>query len=253
MKDAHAMLKNGLLLTGALFGFLIVLLFRVSKPAAGSSGDLRQEELVRMLAAAENERKLLQAEVDNLRGEVDAYQQDALSGKSSLRNIEEKLAQIETLAGLSAVHGPGIEVKMTDANRGAIDIGPGSLGSDAFVIHDQDLMLLINELKAAGAEALSIKSGELEERIVNSTFIRCTGPTVIVNNRKMTSPFTIRAIGDPNILAASLEMPDGLVDQLRVFGIRVEITRSQNLTIPAYTGSRILTYAQPETGSRSGK
>ena len=106
-------------------------------------------------------------------------------------------------------------------------------------------MQLINELKASGAEAISIKSGEIEERIVNSTFVRYTGPTVIVNNRNMASPFTVRAIGDPAILQAALTIQDGLVDQLKIFGIQVTITKSKEMVIPGYTGSRVLNFAKP--------
>ena len=195
---------------------------------------------------------MLQKEVNELRKEVAAYQQDALSGRSSLEIIEEKLTQIENLAGLSAVNGPGVEIKLFDAARGAIDIGPSGLGAEAYIIHDQDIMLLINELKAAGAEAISIKSGDTEERIVSSTFIRCTGPTVIVNNTKMASPFTVKAIGDPDVLESALEIPEGLADQLKVFGIKVTISKLPKVAIPGYAGSRVFTYASPETARPDG-
>lgn len=246
------LLKSGLALAAMLVGFLAVLPLRAQSPARADAVDLRQETLIRLLEAAENDRKNLQTELDELRTEVTQYQQDALSGKSSLEMVQQKLSSIESLAGLSPVKGPGIEIRISDAERGVIDIGPGSASRSSFIIHDQDLMLLINELKAAGAEAISIKSGDIEERVVNSTFIRCTGPTVIVNNRNMASPFTVRAIGDPAVLSAGLTIQDGLVDQLKVFGISVGITKMKEMTIPGYTGSRILNFAKPAQPAPAG-
>ena len=240
-----AAFRNGLVLAALLLGFIAVLPLKADLVHGDTVTDARQEALVQLLAASENERKALQSEVDDLRNEVTRYQADALSGKSSLEMIQEKLAAIENLAGLTAVTGPGIEIMMSDADRQVIDIGPGSFDKSALVIHDQDLMLLINELKASGAEAISIKSGDIEERVVSSTFVRCTGPTLIVNNRKMASPFQVRAIGDADILVAALEIPDGLLDQLRRFGISIRVSKVKSMTIQGYAGSRVMSYARP--------
>ncbi|MCD6118600.1 DUF881 domain-containing protein [bacterium] len=237
------MLKTGLALAAMILGFLAVLPLKAVAPKDSRSVDVRQEVLVQMLEASDAERQLLQKEVSELRNEVQQFQQDALSGKSSLEMIQEKLNSIENLAGLSTVSGPGIELTLSDAGKRVIDIGPGSIDREALVVHDQDLMLLINELKAAGAEAISIKSGSIEERVVGSTFIRCTGPALIVNNRKMASPFTVRAIGDPDVLVSGLEIPDGLLDQLRTFGITVRIVKVKDLVIPGYEGSRVFNFA----------
>ncbi len=243
--STSTMFKNGLILAAAFLGFLAVLPFKADIKRVTNVADPRQEALVQLIEASENERKALQSEVDELRTEVTQYQADALSGKSSLDMVQSKLVSIENLAGLTAVKGPGIEIALSDASKQVIDIGPESYDRSALIIHDQDLMLLINELKAAGAEAISIKSGDMEERVVASTFVRCTGPTLIVNNKKMASPFIVRALGDSDILAAALEIPDGLLDQLRRFGIQIKVTKVKELTLPAYTGSRIFSYAQP--------
>lgn len=235
--------RSGLLFGALLLGFVFVLPFKVTPRT--ETAVPRLEQLLKMFEASENERKLLQREVYELRREVSAYEHDVLSGKSSLEKIQAKHVQISSLAGFTPVRGPGVEIKLSDADTSVIDIGPGAIGVDELVIHDQDIMLLLNELKAAGAEAISIKSGSVEERVVNSTFVRCTGPTLIVNNRKMTSPFYVRAIGDPSVITSALEMTGGLFDQLRVFGIDVVITKKENMIIPAYGGSRMFTFAEP--------
>ena len=101
-------------------------------------------------------------------------------------------------------------------------------------MHDYDLLYLINELRAAGAEAISIRSGRIEERLTGLSFVRCTGPTVVVNNTRLTAPFTINAIGDPDIIIQALEMPSGIVEQLRAYGLDITVEKKELIEIPAY-------------------
>ena len=65
-----------------------------------------------------------------------------------------------------------------------------------YIIHDDDLLRVINELRAAGAEAIAING----ERIVAMSEIRCAGPTLSVNNNRSAPPYEIKAIGNPNNL-----------------------------------------------------
>ena len=62
-----------------------------------------------------------------------------------------------------------------------------------YIIHDEDLLRVLNELCAAGAEAISIN----DQRIVATTEVRCAGPTVSVNNVRSAPPYVIKAIGNP--------------------------------------------------------
>ncbi len=74
--------------------------------------------------------------------------------------------------------------------------------SKLILIHDEDLLKLVNELKAAGAEAITVN----EQRVVASTEIRCAGPTISVNNNRISPPYVIQAIGDPAGLESALKM-----------------------------------------------
>ena len=109
--------------------------------------------------------------------------------------------------------------------------------------------MFLNELRAAGAEALSLN----DERILATSEIRCAGPTVSVNNTKKAAPFVIRAIGDPETLENALKMPNGAVDQMKVYGINITIKRENNLTIGKYTGVINYKYATEVEKEESGQ
>jgi len=236
-------LKNGLILTAFVLGAAIALPIRAKPQGTFGTLPTRREALVALLQASEREKADLKKEIENLRNQVSEHQRDILSGESSLAAIERDLMQAKILAGLVPVTGPGVEIELRDSPNRVHALAAGD--SETSLIHDSDLILVLNELRAAGAEAISIRSGETEERIVSTTFVRCTGPTVVVNNEKMTSPFTVRAIGDPEVLYNSLTIRDGVIDQLRVFGIQVTITKTPILVIGGFSGATSFKHTQP--------
>ena len=69
-----------------------------------------------------------------------------------------------------------------------------------YLIHDDDLLKVINELKAAGAEAISIN----EQRLIATSEIRCAGPTLSVNNIRSAPPYEIKAIGEDVLLKSTI-------------------------------------------------
>ena len=93
--------------------------------------------------------------------------------------------------------------------------------------------LVVNELLAAGAEAVSING----ERVVATTAIRCVGPTILVNNVRSSVPFVIKAIGDPLALEGAMNMNGGIVSELRAYQNKVTIQRSDRIDMKAYTGA----------------
>ncbi|MFI3114521.1 MAG: DUF881 domain-containing protein [Clostridia bacterium] len=103
-------------------------------------------------------------------------------------------------------------------------------------------MRVINELRAAGAEAISING----ERILATSEIICAGSTVSVNNRKYSAPYSIKAIGNSSELYGALTMRQGVVEILSKWGIEVEVTEHENLTIEAFDGIIINKFAIEE-------
>ena len=144
-------------------------------------------------------------------------------------------------AALVPLRGEGVIVRMDDSAR------PAKSGENPnlYVIHDDDLLRVINELRAAGAEAISVNG----QRLTGVSEIRCAGPTLSVNNVRSSAPFEIRAIGEKKSLENSLRMRGGVVETLGVWGNQLDITASDDVYIPPYRGSIRQTYAH-ETQER---
>ena len=108
-----------------------------------------------------------------------------------------------------------------------------------YIIHDSDIMSVINELRSAGAEAISLNG----ERIMATSEIRCTGAVVTVNGRRHAAPYVIMAIGDSATLYNALTMRNGVVDVLGQWGITVKVTANDQLFLPKYDGAIDFRYA----------
>ncbi|MDD3893830.1 MAG: DUF881 domain-containing protein, partial [Syntrophomonadaceae bacterium] len=109
------------------------------------------------------------------------------------------------------------------------------------LIHDQDLLIIVNELKASGAEAISVNG----ERIAAMSEIRCAGTTILINWNKIAPPFSIKAIGDPDMLESGLMIKNGYLESLKLLGFPVNIQKADKVEIPAYKGRVKFTYGSP--------
>ena len=157
------------------------------------------------------------------------------------RNIEdillEDLEYNMAISGRTAVEGPGIEIVMYD-NMDTIIEG---FDINDYIIHDVDILNVINDLKIAGAEAISIN----DQRVISASEIKCGGPIIRINDRSIATPFVIKAIGDPKLLMASVNAPGTYGDTLRsVFAIGFEPEAKDKVIIPAYTGGFNYKYAK---------
>ena len=142
---------------------------------------------------------------------------------------ENFIMELKLQAGLLPLEGQGVIVTMDDSTgKVRAEENP-----NLYVIHDDDILRVINELWAAGAEAISING----QRLVATSEIRCAGPTLSVNNVRSAAPYEISAIGDKKSLENSIKMRGGVEDTLKVWGIRLEIEASDEVYIPAYSGS----------------
>ncbi len=190
-------------------------------------------------AELDKNEKLLQ-QVLELQNDLTKYREQVSESGGAAKILKEELNRAETIAGLTDVSGQGITVTIRDGNTQ--DVGGNVTYNDGYgIVHDSYILLVLNELRAAGAEALSIN----DERILATSEIRCAGPTVSVNNTKLAAPFEIKAIGNPDTLENALRMPGGAIDESKYYyGIDVTIKRSNKLLIKKYTGASTFKYAQ---------
>ncbi len=141
-------------------------------------------------------------------------------------------------SGQTALKGPGIVITMYDNPEERV-VG-FDINDD--VIHDVDILNILNDLRIAGAEAISIN----DERVLSTSEIKCGGPIIRINGRSSGTPFIIKAIGDPKLLYASVIAPGTYGDILKnVYQIGFEAEVQDSIVIPAYTGIFNFRYAKP--------
>ncbi|MBF1684757.1 DUF881 domain-containing protein [uncultured Selenomonas sp.] len=212
-----------------LIGFMVAVQFRTAQDAKGSLSQQRIEEISDRLLQTEHERDELSEELHKM--QTAAVSTDNQQDKDLLRYR----------AALVPLEGEGVIVRMDDSTK------PAKAGENPnlYVIHDDDLLRVVNELRAAGAEAIAING----QRLTGTSEIRCAGPTLSVNNVRSSAPFEIRAIGDKKSLENALRMRGGVAETLGVWGIQLDIKASNDVYIPPYRGSIRQSYAR-ETAER---
>ena len=193
---------------------------------------MREAELLTELQKANNRYEELKKEYEKSQIIVDEYKSNASSNDLLISSMKTLLERAEILAGLVKVKGQGVVITLADSTDTNIPVETG-------LVHDTDLMAIVNELRAAGAEAISING----QRVISTTAIRCVGPTIQINEVKVASPFYIKAIGDAKYLESALNIKNGIVDNFKVYGINVEVKTDNNITIDKYDNTLTLKYA----------
>ena len=212
-----------------LIGFMIAVQFRTAQDSKGSLSQQRIEELSDRLLKTEHERDELSEELHKMQ-----------TATGDAENTQDQ-DMLRYRAALIPLAGEGVIVHMDDSTKTV----KAEENPNLYVIHDDDLLRVINELRAAGAEAISVNG----QRLTGISEIRCAGPTLSVNNVRSSAPFEIRAIGDKKSLESALRMRGGVAETLGVWGIQIDIKTSDNVYIPPYRGSIRQTYAH-ETSER---
>ena len=113
------------------------------------------------------------------------------------------------------------------------------------LIHYEDLLSLVNELRNAGAEAIEING----QRIINTSAITCEGTVIKINGEKIGSPFTIKAIGPQALLYGQITRIGSYLDSMIEDGIIVnDVKKSENITISKYSGTMNFKYIKEKNG-----
>ena len=229
----------GVFLACILFGFLLSMQFKsvdISSNAL-TSQQLRAEELQSLLNKEREKNQELYEELLRGKDDLSQYRDQALQSGDYAAILADELARAELAAGFTDVVGPGLIVTMSDSTKNPADT---TADPSYYIIHDNDILQVVNELRDAGAEALSING----ERLLATSEIRCAGSIVSVNNNRYAAPYVIRAIGDPAAMSSALSMRGGVIDPLSIWDIQVDVQQSEEVLIRAYTGKTTFQYAQ---------
>lgn len=169
----------------------------------------RAELLAKKLAAGEQDLKNAQDKLRVLQGQLG---QGVRLSKTQITALNSRIEELRALAGLTQVEGPGIRITLKDNPQAAETANDSPFLPG--IVHDYDILQVVNELRAAGAEAISVNG----TRITGYTPIRCVGPAILINGHPVPAPFVIEAIGDAKGLESAVEMTNGIVDNLRKSG-----------------------------------
>jgi uncharacterized protein YlxW (UPF0749 family) len=225
-----------LVIVGLALGVLLAMQFKLTTEINKTEPVQRTQLVANQVTGLKNDRELLQGEVNLLRSSL-----DEISAGPDDAELKEQLDRARILAGVTELRGPGVEVTLNDSN---ITLKPGE-NPNLYVLHDEDVLRVLNEIRAAGAEALSLNG----ERILASTEVRCIGPTIVLNkDKRLAPPFVITAIGDPNTLESSIKMKGGVAEILQFWGIQVGVKKMNQVTVPAYSGGVKFDYAKAASG-----
>ena len=145
---------------------------------------------------------------------------------------EEEIKLDNILLGLTDVTGDGIVISLKDNNTvKRSNINPLD-NIELYLVHAGDLVEVVNALRNAGAEAISING----QRITNYTSIYCAGNVVVINGEKISSPVEIKAIGSPELLYGSITIPGGYLELMEETGVMINVKKMENITINKYDG-----------------
>ena len=233
-------------LTISVLIFILIFAFTWQLKGVRKNSEIRDREsmgraeLEKSYVEEVKKNEKLKIEIENQKATIDAFRNKAADNDSHTAIINERLSQAELYAGLTDVKGKGVTVTLNDIKL-TKEMKESGLYNNYGIVHDVNIRSVINELKAAGAEAISVNG----ERIVAMSEVRCVGPTIMVNGERVTAPFEIKAIGNPTTLENSLRINGGAVEEAtKIYGIAVTIKKSDELLIEKYVGLTQMKYAK---------
>lgn len=177
-----------------------------------------------LLSEQDKEKSLKKKITENEKTKDQLLKDMTLSEKdSTINQLAKELEKLKLIAGLTDVKGKGVIITMNDS--------PEQLSEDPSdsIIHQTSVYTVVNELKYAGAQAIAING----ERLLPTSEQVCAGPTIRINKNRYPVPYVITAIGDADLLYDGVN-ESGIAIGLRSNGIQVEVSKSDNITIPKY-------------------
>ncbi len=183
----------------------------------------------------------------NARREELANKLDAAHGRSSdaaLAAMLRRSAQLAEEAGMGPAHGPGLVVTLEDAQRDANGRFPRDASPDDLVVHQQDILAVLNALWSAGAEAIQMQ----DQRIIATSVPRCVGNTLLLNGRTYSPPYTITALGNATAMQAALAAAPLVIlykQYVVRFGLGYREEVKSDVQVAGHSEPDRLHYAQP--------
>lgn len=227
-------MKKGKMTMTIIIGFMCVMLttvifiqFKTIKQTDITSlENMREEELRTEISTFKQKIEEVNKQIEETNVKITEYEEIISTDKEASELLSEELEKQNNILGKNAVQGSGVVVTLTDTR--------------AQKISAKDLKELLNELKMAGAEAISIN----EQRIVYDSYIVDLDTYISVNGERLVSPYEVKAIGNPTYLESGLSKKQyGYIDTKLEEGKDVTLKRENNIIINKYNGDLNMEYA----------
>jgi uncharacterized protein YlxW (UPF0749 family) len=234
---------SGLLRGGSsrlLFGTLAALLClvlglaivtQVRQTKSGDSLDTaRPADLLVLLDSLRQREATLNTEVSELQNTLNSLRASGNTDQAAIQSAQARLAALSILVGAVGATGPGVTITIEDP-------GPG--------VSPEAMLDVINELRAAGAEAIEINDARQSVRVGVDTWIVGTPGALIIDTKTLSPPYSILAIGDPPTLAAAMNIPGGAEDSIKRVGARMSVQQANRVDVTTLRQPKPHQYAQP--------
>lgn len=189
---------------------------------------MRESELKLELSSWTEKYNELNERYEEVIAKIEEYKNERVSDEKTSQLLETELQQLNEALGKTDVEGEGIVIQLTDMEG-------TQLSEDVLVerIEDDDLLVILNQLFAAGAEAISING----HRIISTSSIVDIGVEFIkVNGKPVQSPYVINVIGDPDYLKSAVSGKGGRVSELKELGHQTSVDTNNKILIEKYNG-----------------
>lgn len=203
----------------------------VEKTDIAAIETMRETELRTTLASWKTKYEETEKKLSETNEKIAEYKQKSENDQETRELLEAELKEVNLLLGKTEVVGEGVIVTLEDNNEAEIDL--------------YDILQLLNELKLAGAEAISIN----EIRIVNTTDLALVQDTFItIDGSRLNSPYRVKAIGNQVKLESGLmQKESGYMDRMiKPMDKTATVERSGNIVIPKYEGQMTTKYIEME-------
>jgi uncharacterized protein YlxW (UPF0749 family) len=229
-----------ILLASIILGFLLASQMNFGKLLPREMVTLQNfQQMSQDYRKATDEINILNKKRIALESKISEYKNSGPSTTETIDKLSDELNKHEFDIGLADVEGPGVIVSVADSPE--YGIYRGMEGDESFLVHDTDILLLIGELRNAGAEAISVN----DQRIIYNTAIYCGGSVIFVNGLELVPPYIIKVIGNPDSLIYALNNNDGWYKWMEARGLQVSFRREEGVKVLKYDGNLKYFYMNP--------
>lgn len=227
--------KITMIITIGIACFVLVLVMSmqfkmVNETDITSIENMREAELRTELANWKSKYEETNQKYEETVSKIEEYKKTSESNEETEKLVEEELAQVNMSLGNTDVQGEGIEVTLRENDN-----------EEIARINADDLLVIVNSLKMAGAEAISIN----EERIINmSDIVDINEVFIKINGKRILDPYVIKAIGNSSYLETAVTGNGGHLDEMKKIGQDVSIQKLTRVKILKYDGEIKLKYIQ---------